>query len=140
MIPIWYKKWKNISTLRIFSNRKRVKLFSALKNMPQFRENRVMNFLIIRYLAYFWNFIELSWEHYLTESSKSPAEQLFGIEPRSDANCEYPLDKDCVEWISTWYENIFSIENICRNDYSKDIKRNTKTNSPEQTDWGNNKN
>lgn len=28
--------------LRIFSNRKRVKLFSALKNMPQFRENRIM--------------------------------------------------------------------------------------------------
>jgi len=28
--------------LRIFSNRKRVKLFSVLKNMPQFRENRIM--------------------------------------------------------------------------------------------------
>ena len=28
--------------LRIFSNRKRVKLFSILKNMPQFRENRIM--------------------------------------------------------------------------------------------------
>ena len=28
--------------LRIFSSRKRVKLFSVLKNMPQFRENRIM--------------------------------------------------------------------------------------------------
>ena len=28
--------------LRIFSNRKRAKLFSVLKNMPQFRENRIM--------------------------------------------------------------------------------------------------
>ena len=28
----------------------------------------------------------------LTESSKSPAEQLFGVELRSKAVCEYPPD------------------------------------------------
>ena len=45
------------------------------------------------------------------------------------------LDED---WFGN--KNIFNVENTCRNDYSKDIKRNTKTNSPEQMDWGNNKN
>ena len=38
--------------LRIFSNRKRVKLFSVLKNMPQFRENRVMNLKRIAWNGY----------------------------------------------------------------------------------------
>ena len=33
--------------MRIFSNRKRAKLFSVLKNMPKFRENRVMNLIRI---------------------------------------------------------------------------------------------
>ena len=30
-------------------------------------------------------------EAFLTESSKSPAKQLFGAELRSEADCEYPL-------------------------------------------------
>ena len=38
--------------LRIFSNRKRVKLFSVLKNMPQFRENRFMNLTRIAWNGY----------------------------------------------------------------------------------------
>ena len=38
--------------LRIFSNRKRAKLFSVLKNMPQFRENRFMNLTRIAWNGY----------------------------------------------------------------------------------------
>ena len=29
---------------------------------------------------------------FFTKSSKSPADQLFGVELRSEADCEYPLD------------------------------------------------
>ena len=30
---------------------------------------------------------------FFTKSSKSPADQLFGVELRSEADCEYPLKK-----------------------------------------------
>ena len=42
-----------------------------------------------------WLLIIVIGHDYLTESSKSPAEsakQLFGVELRSEADCEYPLD------------------------------------------------
>ena len=34
------------------------------------------------------------------------------------------------------YENIFGVENNCKSNYSKDIKRNTKTNSRKENGWG----
>lgn len=36
--------------------------------------------------------LNISLSAVLTESSKSPVEQLFGVELRSEADCEYPLD------------------------------------------------
>ena len=44
----------------------------------------------------------------LTESSKSPAEQLFGVELRSKAVCEYPPDflQDMISKIYYRYEKI----------------------------------
>lgn len=36
----------------------------------------------------------------LTESSKSPAEQLFGVELRSEADCEYLPDYSRISYIT----------------------------------------
>ena len=40
------------------------------------------------------------WNNILTESSKSPAKQLFGVEMRSEADYEYLLDLNQVN--SLW--------------------------------------
>ena len=41
------------------------------------------------------------WNNILTESGKSPAEQLFGIEMRSEADYEYLLDLNQVNSLVT---------------------------------------
>ena len=44
--------------------------------------------------------LNISLSAVLTESSKSPVEQLFGVELRSEADCEYPLDlQSNKQWI-----------------------------------------
>ena len=41
------------------------------------------------------------WNNILAESSKSPAEQLFGVEMRSEADYEYLLDSNQVNSLVT---------------------------------------
>ena len=41
------------------------------------------------------------WNNILAESSKSPAEQLFGVEMRSEADYEYLLDLNQVNSLVT---------------------------------------
>lgn len=52
----------------------------------------------------------------LTESSKSPAEQLFGVELHSEADCEYPLrlfSEKCIFVYETLLYSLICINTIC---------------------------
>lgn len=53
------------------------------------------------------------WNNILAESSKSPAEQLFGVEMRSEADYEYLLDLNQVNslWRLRKGNSVFVVNN-----------------------------